>query len=255
MRIVHSGGNMKRLALVGAVGAALVAAGIAVAHGNDNQTVTKVATSFNATTASGKTDTKTCTTADGKSLSTTRSTWTGTATTGPADLIGAVRIDANSMINTTDNVGEVDGHLTISPAGGGKTDLHFTGVYDGGTLSGLATGHSATHGVQIYANLSSLFSTTGGFSGGKIGGTSGGSAVELGPAHCAPAKPVHENSHAEGTITALPGTSITVAGLTCAVPTGSLASKVATFHVGDQVHIECALVSGTSTLTKIEGKH
>ncbi len=245
---------MKRLALVGAVGAALVAAGIAVAHGNDNQTVTKVATSFNATTASGKIDTRTCTTADGKSLSTTRSTWTGTATTGPADLVGAVRIDANSMINTTDNVGEVDGHLTISPAGGGKTDLHFTGVYDGGTLSGLATGHSATHGVQIYANLSSGFSTTTGFSGGKIGGTSGGSAVELGPAHCAPAKPVKESSSAEGSISFPSATSVAVAGVTCSVP-ASLAAKVATFTAGTQVHIECSLVSGTSTLTKIEGKH
>jgi hypothetical protein len=253
MRIVHSGGNMKRLALVGAVGAALVAAGIAVAHGNDNQTVTKVTGSFNATSVSGKTDTKTCTTTDGKSLSTTHSTWTGTST-GPADLTGAVRIDARSMINTTDNVGEVDGHLTISPAGGGKTDLHFTSVYDGSGLSGLATGHSATHGVQIYANLSSGFSTSTGFAGGKIGGTSGGSAVELGPAHCAPAKPVKESSSAEGAISFPSATSVAVAGVTCSVP-ASLAAKVATFTAGSQVHIECSLVSGTSTLTKIEGKH
>ena len=245
---------MKRLALVGAVGAALVAAGIAVAHGNDNQTVTKVTASFAATTVSGKTDTKTCTTTDGKSLSTTHSTWTGTASTGPADLTGAVRIDARSMINTTDNVGEVDGHLTISPTGGGKTDLRFSSVYDAGVLSGLATGHSATQGVQIYANLSSSFSTATGFTGGKIGGTSGGSAVELGPAHCAPAKPVKESSSAEGTVSAATATSVTVAGVTCSVPS-SLSAKVLTFHAGDHAHIECSLVSGTSTLTKIEGTH
>jgi len=253
MRFVHSGGNMKRLALAGAATVALVAAGIAVAHGNDNQTVTKVASSFMATTLSGKTDTKTCTTTDGKSLSTTRSTWTGTASTGPADLTGAVKIAANSMINTTDNVGEVDGHLTISPTGGGKTDLHFTSVYDAGVLSGLATGHSATHGVQVYANLSSGFSTTTGFTGGKIGGTSGGSAVELGPAHCAPNKAVKENSNAVGSVSAVSATSITVAGVTCAVPT-SLATKVAAFHVGDRAHIECSLVSGTSSLTKIDAR-
>jgi hypothetical protein len=246
---------MKRLALVGAVGAALVAAGIAVAHGNDNQTVTKVTASFAAQTVSGKIDTKTCTSGDGKSLTTTHASWTGAAS-GPADLTGAVKIDTNSTINTTDNVGVVNGHLTISPSGGGKTDLHFTGVYDNNAVAGLATGHSATHGIQVVANLSSGFTTSGGFTGGTIGGpTSGGSAVELGPGRCAPNKPVHENSHAEGTITALPGTSITVAGLTCAVPTGSLATKVATFHVGDRVHIECSLVSGTNTLTKIEGKH
>jgi hypothetical protein len=240
---------MKRLALVGAVGAALVVAGIAVAHSNGNQSVTKVTGSFAATTVSGKTDTKTCTTTDNKTLSMTHSTWTGSAS-GPADLTGAVKIDAHSLINTTDNVGKVDGRLTITPSAGGKTDLHFTGVYDNNAVAGLATGHSATPGLQVVANLSSGFTTTGGFTGGLLGGTSGGSAVELGPGHCAPNKPVHENSKADGTITALTTTSITVAGLTCSVPT-SLTTKAGTFHVGDRVHIECSL----GTLTKIDGKH
>ena len=75
IRFVSLGGHMKRLALPGAVLTMLVLAGIAVAHGNDSQMVTKVTASFTATNVSGKTDTKTCTTTDGKSLSTTRSTW------------------------------------------------------------------------------------------------------------------------------------------------------------------------------------
>lgn len=244
---------MRKLALAGAVLSMLALAGIAVAHGNDNQMVTKVAGSFAATTVSGKSDTRTCTTADGKSLASTRATYTGTAS-GPSDLTGAVKIDASSMINTTDNVGEVDGHLTITPgSGSAKTDLHFTGVYDGGVLTGLASGRSATHGVQLYANLSSGFTTLGGFTGGKIGGTSGGSAVEVATAHCSSTKPVKENTTADGTITALSATSITVAGLTCAVP-ASLAAKVATFKVTGRAHVECSLVSGASTLTKIEAK-
>lgn len=243
---------MKKLALAGAVLSMLALAGIAVARGNDNQMVTKVTGSFAATTVSGKSDTRTCTTTDGKSLASTRATYTGAAS-GPSDLTGAVKIDASSMINTTDNVGEVDGRLTITPGSGAKTDLHFTGIYDGGVLTGLATGHSATHGVQLYANLSSGFTTLGGFTGGKIGGTSGGSAVEVASAHCSSAKPVKENSSADGTITALSATSVTVAGLTCAVP-ASLAAKVATFKVTGRAHIECSLVSGTTTLTKIESR-
>jgi hypothetical protein len=243
---------MKKLALTGAVLSMLVLAGIAVAHGNDSQTVTKVAASFDAATVSGKIDTHTCTTTDAKSLATAHATYTGNAS-GAGDLTGAVKIDATSVINTTDNIGKVDGHLTITPGSGAKTDLHFTGVYDGGVITGLATGHTSTHGVQLYANLSSGFTTLAGFTGGKIGGTSGGSAVEVATAHCSSTKPEKESSSADGTITALSATSITVAGVTCSVP-ASLAAKVATFKVTGRAHIECSLASGTSTLTKIEAR-
>jgi len=249
---------MKKLALVAVGSAALVTAGLAVAGGLDGyKSVTAVSGTFAATTTSGKTDTRTCTTTDGKTIVSTRATYTGTATSGTADLNGTVTIDTRSVINTTDSLGEVDGRLRIAAAAG-KTDLQFSSVYDHGNVAGLATGHAATHGVQLVGNLSAAFTagSPGGFTSGKIGGgTSGGSAVELGPGRCAPNRPVKENADAEGTVTAASGTSITVAGVTCAVPS-NLASTVAALKPNvDRVHIRCSVVNGTLTLVKLDKGH
>jgi hypothetical protein len=246
---------MKRqLAIVGIGLVALSCAGLAVAKGIDhNSTATAVAGTFTATTATGKTDTRTCTTTDGKTITTTHGTFTG-ASSGAADFTGPITIDSHSVINTTDNVGLVDSHVRID-ASAGKTDLHFTGVYDGGNVAGLATGHAATHGINVIGNVSAGFSTTTGFSSGKIGGgTSGGSAVLVGPGRCAPNKPPHENSEAQGTVTAVSPTSITVAGLQCTVPP-NLAAAVGAFQVNDRAHIRCTLVANVNTLDRIDPKH
>ncbi len=157
-------------------------------------------------------------------------------------------IAAQSTIDTTDDIGVVNGTLRV-----GKTDTHFTAVYDHGTIAGTASGHGATPHVQLLANVSAGFTTAGGFASGKIGGGTGaGSAVELTPGACAPSKPTppaHESSSAEGTVSAVSSTSITVSGLTCTVPT-SLAAKVTALHVGDRAEIRCAL----GALVRIEAK-
>jgi hypothetical protein len=242
------------LALVGPL--ALAGASLAVAKGGPNRSVSAVSGTFTATTVSGKRDTRTCTTTDGKTLATTRATYTGSTASGSPDLTGTVAITTSSLINTSDDIGRVDARLRIT-TGSGKTDLHFTGVYDHGTLAGLATGHAATPHLQLVGNLSAAFSTDGGYTDGKIGGSSGGSAIALGPGRCAPSKPdkpAHENADAQGLISALSSTSITVAGLTCTVPT-NLQAKVGTFTVGDKAHIKCTVSNGTATLTKIDKKH
>ncbi len=199
----------------------------------------------------------TCTTTDGKTITSTHATYTGNASSAAADLNGPVTIDTHSVINTTDSVGEVDGQLKIA-AGAGRTNLHFSGVYDHGNVAGLATGHTATRGVQLVGNLSAAFTagSPGGFSSGKIGGgTSGGSAIELGFGRCAPNKPVKQNADVEGTVTAASTTSITVAGVTCAVPSNLSASVLALKPNVDQAHMRCSLVNGTLTLVKIDKKH
>ena len=141
----------------------------------------------------------------------------------------------------------------------GSANAQYSAVYANGTIVGTATGHGMSH-AQLLANISATFSVTGGFTNGKIGGgTAGGSAVELVNGHCAkpaPKQPPETNS-AEGAVTAVSATSISVAGVTCAVP-ASLATKVATVHTGDRVEIRCSVVNGTSTLTSIDtgkGKH
>lgn len=241
---------MKRtLAVATSVAAALVTAGIAVAHGVDGGKSAKaVSGTFTATTASRVT-TRTCTTTDSKTVVTTDGTYTGTAS-GDADLTGPVTLHARSTINSTDNVGVVSGTLRIDVPDR-DTSAQFTAVYSGGQIGGLAVGHAHSPSAQLVANLSAGFSGTGGFTSGKLGGAAGGAAVELAPAGCTSTKTVQERSEARGTVTAVSATSITVAGLTCAVP-ASLQAKVAKLTVNSRAEIHCQLVSGTNTLTSVE---
>jgi hypothetical protein len=240
---------MKRtLAIATAAAAALVSAGMAVAHGVDGgKSVKAVSGTFTATTASRVTQ-RTCTTSDNKTIVVTDGTYSGTAS-GDPDLTGPVTLHARSTINTTDNVGVVTGSLRIDFSDR-DTAAEFTGVYSGGQLGGLAVGRVHSPSAQLVANLSAGFSATGGFTSGKLGGAAGGAAVETTPANCQSTKTVQERSQASGTVSAVSSTSITVAGLTCAVP-ASLQAKLTGITVNSRAEIHCQLVSGTNTLTSV----
>jgi hypothetical protein len=242
---------MRRLMLIVAGLVVLGSAGLAVAAGlNDARSVKPVAGTFAATSTSGKT--RTCTTDDGKAIAVTNARYSGTAA-GDPDLAGAIRIDARSVINTTDDVGTVSGRLRIDVASGNDTVAGFTAVYDHGKLAGLASGHAHDPRVKLLASLSAGFGASTGFSDGKLGGgTAGGSAVELGPTRCRPTKTPPEKSEARGTVTALSQTSITVAGLTCAVPADQAQKVTSLVKVGDRAELRCALASGVNTLVKIQ---
>jgi hypothetical protein len=239
----------RTLAVAAAAAATLVSAGIAVAHGVDGgKSARSVSAGFAATTATRVT-TKTCTTADNKTVVTTDGTYTG-ASTGDADLTGPATLHARSVINTTDNVGVVSGSLLIDVPDR-DTTAEFTAVYGGGQIAGLAVGRAHSPNAQLIANLSAGFTATGGFTAGKLGGTAGGGAVEIAPAGCTSTKTVQERSEARGTVSAVSSTSITVAGLTCAVPS-ALQSKVAGVTVNSRAEIHCQLVGGVNTLTSLE---
>jgi hypothetical protein len=243
---------MRKVMLIAAGLATLVAAGIAVAAGlHGARSVKPVAGTFTATSAS--VTTRTCTTSDGKTIAVTNGRYTGAAT-GDADLTGPIRIDARSLVDTTDGFGTVEGKLRIDVASGEDTVAHFSAVYDHGGLAGLAGGRAHEPNVKLLANLSATFSAAGGFVDGKLGATTGGSAVELGPAKCEPTRAKAEKSEARGTVSAVSQTSITVAGLTCAIPS-DLAQKVnEKVKVGDRAEIRCALANGQNTLVKLEKK-
>lgn len=244
---------MKRTLMVASIAViALAAAGIAVARGVDGaKSVKEVTGTFAATTVS-RVDTKTCTTSDGKTLVTTNGTYTGTAS-GDPDLTGAATIKARSTINTTDGVGVASGTLRVDVASGGDTEAQFDAVVKGGQLAGLASGRAHDPSARLIANLSSDFSATTGFANGKLGGTNGGAAVEVGPGTCQRQTSVKQTSRASGTVTAVSSTSITVAGLTCAVP-ASLQTVVAALTVGSRAEISCSLSGGVNTLVKATGK-
>lgn len=174
---------MRKLLLTSVALVALAAAGLAYAH-ISGSTVASVTGTFDATTVSHSTQ-ESCTTSDGKTIQSTSATYTGTAA-GDASLAGTVTVRAHSVIDTTDDLGTVHGSLRI---GGGEA--RFSGVYDHGKVAGLLTGHVGSKDAHsaLLANVSSGFSATGGFSGGKIGASDGGSAVELTAAKCkAPGK-------------------------------------------------------------------
>src|SRR4029450_11112639 len=79
-------------------------------------------------------ETRTCTTSDGKTIAVSHGTYSGTAL-GDADLAGAITLGVHSVINTTDNVGIVEGRLKIDVASGDETHGH--------SAAGAATGTPA----------------------------------------------------------------------------------------------------------------
>jgi hypothetical protein len=239
---------MRKLIFAATGLAVLAAASVAVAEGIDGaKTARAVAGTFSAT--STDVSSRTCTTTDGKTLTITNGRYTGAAS-GDPDLTGAITLRARSITNS-DGVGVVSGTFRIDVASGRDTAAVFSTVYDHGTVAGLAFGRAHDPSARLLANLSAGFAP-GTFTGGKLGGgTAAGSAVELGPGKCAhTAKP--EKTEARGTISALSSTSITVAGLTCAIPGDKSVDVNAKFKLNDRAEIHCALQNGQTTLTRIE---
>lgn len=245
---------MRKLILAAAGVVALVATSIAVANEGFGgaQTAQKVAGTFSAT--SSNVSTRTCTTSDNKTIVVTSGKYTGTAT-GDPDLTGAITVEARSVVNTTDKVGTVDGLFKIDVSDNGATTAAFSSVYDNGSIAGLAVGRARTSHARLLGNLSATFDPSSGFTGGKIGGgTAGGSAVEVTSASCNGSSTSDERADARGTISALSAQSITVAGLTCAIPSDQSSDVNSKYKQGDLVAISCSYENGQNTLTRIQGK-
>jgi hypothetical protein len=243
---------MRKLTFAIAALVALAATSIAVAHGIDGaKTATAVSGTFSAA-PSGAVTTRTCTTTDNKTITIADAKYTGTAVSTNADLAGVITLRARSVINTTDNVGTVKGAYRIDVASGGDTVGAFSTVYDHGTIAGWTDGRAHTPFARLLGNLSATFAaTTTGFQGGKIGGdTASGSAIELGPTSCKPTKPPTEKSEARGTVSSITGTSITVADLTCQIPTAVSADVNNRLKQNDRAEIHCSVENGQNTLTR-----
>ena len=250
---------MRRLIWIVATVVVLVGAGIAVAHDNNGKSIKQVSATFTATTA-GNVRTDTCTATDGTYAS-THASYTGTATSTEPTLNGTASVTADSVINTTTGYGTVDGKIRIDTSDGHHTDAQFDAVYTNGHIAGLAEGHGGPPGPppgsnNLVANLSADYTAAGGFANGKLGGTTGGDAVLVSSGGCKPAPPAPpakpDTVEAHGAVTAASATSITVAGVTCVVPT-SLSTVVAALHTTDRVDIMCTVSGGTNTLTSVNG--
>jgi hypothetical protein len=225
----------KKLTLAAVPIAALAAAGAAVAHGT--QGADSVTARFTATSITNDT-TRSCAT-----VASTSATYTGTATGSPG-LTGRAVIVTRSTIDARNGMGLVEGTMKV-----GSTSGTFSAVYDNGVLTGTASGRDGSR--LVVASLSATFSPSQGFTAGRLGGRPAkGAAVEL-PAGCgAPAPP----KTVTGTIKADNASSITVGGLTCAVPARLAVTVAFQYPVGTRATIACAPSNGAMTLVRIEGK-
>jgi len=160
---------MRKLSVLVVGIVALAASSLAVAMGLQGgaKSAKLVVGTFNATTAS-QTSTRSCTTQDGKTIVVSHGKYTGTAS-GDPDFTGPITVYTTSTINTTDGAGVVSGNLHIDVASSRSTNAHFDAVYDHGNIAGLARGHAHVPYVDLLANLSAGFSTTGGLANGKLG--------------------------------------------------------------------------------------
>jgi hypothetical protein len=239
--------------MVFAAGSTLAIAGVAVAKGLEVQAVKQVGATFTATSVTNS-STRTCTNADGTFV-VTRARYTGTASSSEPSLNGPLRLDVESLINTTKNLGVVYGRVRIDTSSNRDTHASLQAVYANGQLHGLVSGRVSRPSAGLLGDLSSAFSATGGFTNGKLGGTDGGGgAVSLQRGDCRRAKPAPvQRVHAKGAVTAVGSTSISVAGVTCAVPS-ALARRVSEVRTGDVVELRCELQNGVLTLTKLDAK-
>jgi hypothetical protein len=242
---------MQRLLVIIAAGSALAAAGVALAKGVEIQAVKQVGATFTATTVANS-STRTCTNADGTFV-VTRAEYVGTASSSEPALSGPLRINVESLINSTKNLGVVSGTLRIDTSTSRDTTASLQAVYASGQIHGLVSGRVKDPSAGLVGDLSSGFSATGGFTNGKLGGTDGGgAAVRLQRGDCKRAQTVGvQRVRARGAVTAVSPTSITAAGVTCAVPT-TLARRLTDVRSGDVVEIRCELLNGVLTLTEID---
>lgn len=247
----------KTIVLTAAGLAALVATGLAVAHGIKATGVKAVSASFSAPTVS-RAETRTCTGADG-TYELTKATYTGTATSSEPALNGPIRLKVHSVYNTTTKLGTVAGELKVRDDDG-RVRARFWAVNSNGTLDGFVLGNGGHGPNGLLGSLTAAWSATAGFSSGALGSGSGANLAVLAGHACAgkEAKPSVRLS-VRGKVESISSSSIAVkpfdgtATQTCAI-TGASGSTSG-IEAGDTVEMTCIKVGDTFVLAKVRERH
>jgi hypothetical protein len=244
---------MKRLILIAAALAALVATGAAVAHLKASD-VSQVSATLSAPTAANvQTRTVTC---DGQTIEITTGRYSGTATSTTPDLNGALVLHVRSTYNVTKKLGWVDGRLRISGADD-RTHASFSAVNVDGKLDGWLRGNAGRGDGAVFGGFAGSFSRSAGLTEGALGtGTGANAAVIAKRVGCRQDGKVRPSVHlrVRGTVESVSATSITVkpkdgsASQTCAVKS---ADHVKRIEQGDQVELTCVQLAGVWTLAKV----
>ena len=165
---------LHRRALVAVAAAtALALAGIAIADPGPG-TTTLVSATFYANTV-GASQSQACTGANGNAYTVSDASYTGTASSADSRLAGPLTISAESVYDSTTNIGSLTGDVEIDGTSASQPS-HFhaalTAVDVNGTVQGYLIGDAAS-GAQFMGSFSSTFSATGGFSSSSSPGTIG----------------------------------------------------------------------------------
>jgi energy-converting hydrogenase Eha subunit B len=167
------------------VAAALAAAGVAAAtrHG---QTTQAAAADFSAGSVSHSSS-HTCTGADGTYQSTT-ATYTGNSMSSDPRLTGTLEIRASSVVNTTTNLGWLEGTLRVRGTNASATGTIHAAIANGAVVGSVA-GQTNRAQAKLIASISAGFSQSGGFASGKLGsGSATGAGVLFTHGDCRKAK-------------------------------------------------------------------
>jgi hypothetical protein len=175
-----------RIAIPIVVGVAAVAAAGVAAATRHAQSTQAAAADFAAASVS-RSHSETCVSSDGTYQLTT-ATYTGTATSSDARLNGTLEIRASSVVNTTTNLGWLEGTLRVRGTNAGSSGTIHAAIANGSAVGSVA-GEGSRPQAKLVASLSAAFSPAGGFASGKLGsGSTGGAGVLYTRGDCRKAK-------------------------------------------------------------------
>jgi hypothetical protein len=246
----------RKIAIAIAAGVLLVPVGVALAQLTQGGTQAVTAT-FSA--ARERADVRTCTGPDG-TYEIVKGRYSGQAQSSQSVLNGPIVLNISAVFNQTEHIGWMTGSLRIRTGDQGVTTRLVgtltQGASDTRILDGFVNGPAGEGGTKLFGNVTSSFTGTGGFTGGKIG-EGGANIALLSGRVCKPSSP--KNVEVEGRIEALSSSAITVRAkkgstpVTCQIRTG-VSPSTQNLHVGDRVEIECGLVDNSMTLLKVKKK-
>jgi hypothetical protein len=186
----HSGGRRRTKVWLAIAVVALAATGVAVAGGS--ATTSAVSATFTAGTIV-KQSFATCTGSDG-TYEITDATYSGTATSTDPNLNGAVWIKVRSTLNTTKNLGWLEGRVQITGTTSGTgTNGDLVAVNNAGQLQGFLSGHEQSPGAKLLANVSATFTRAAGFNPGSIGTGAATNTAITTTGSCEPIKPPNQH--------------------------------------------------------------
>lgn len=242
---------MRRIIIPILVALAATLAGVAVAHEGGSSGVKAVSATFTATTAA-RAETRACTGVDG-AYEIVKATYAGTATSAESSLTGPVELKVTSVYNTTAKIGWLEGRLKIGE-GESRSNAKLWAVNTNGALDGFVYGEAGHRDSALLGSLTAGWTSSGGFTDGKLGTGSSTNAAVLAGKPCT-GKPVGSSVRltVKGTVDAVSDTSISVqprdggAVQTCAI--GATSERPAVVK-GDSVEMLCAQIGSAWVLVK-----